>query len=120
SRLHHREPELAAIFTLFLIENPTLPPEMLQRGCNFGKWERARSQGNLLSIMVVAQVERDDATVVFAQECGHVRAAAVGMACIEQERDQRRITLRVERFDFAQLGLKLPPMVVIGEWQAEV
>ena len=65
-RLDHGFAELRAVFTLFFIEHPALPGELLQRRSDLGKREGAGSQGNLFPIAVVAQVERDDAPMVLS------------------------------------------------------
>src|ERR1700722_6864557 len=91
---------------------------MRQRCRDLGKRKGAASQRYLLAILVVAQVQRDDAWMVFSQEGGHVSSPTIGMTCIEQERYQSRIGLCVKCFDLPHLRLKLPPVVVIGERQA--
>jgi hypothetical protein len=75
--------EFRAIFTLFFIEHPALPAKLLQRRSDLGKRERASSQGNLFSIAVVAQMEREDAPLVSAQKCGDVGPTSVRMARIQ-------------------------------------
>src|ERR1700691_4568281 len=91
----------------------------MRQGCgDLGKRKGAASQRYLLAILVVAQVERDDALMVLAQERGHVSSPTIGMTCVEQERNQPRISLCVKCFDLPHLRLKLPPVVVIGERQS--
>src|ERR1700722_20855411 len=92
---------------------------MLQGRGDLGKWKGPFSQRNLLAIAVIAQVKRDDAIVLLAYECGDVGSAAVSMPCVEQERDQGGIRLRVKCVDLTHLGLKLPPVAVISKRQAK-
>ena len=58
---------------------------MLQRRGHLGKRKGPLSQGNLLPIAVIAQVQCDNAIVVLAYKCWDVSSAAVGMTSIEQE-----------------------------------
>jgi hypothetical protein len=91
---------------------------MRQRCGDLGKGKGAASQGDLLAILVVAQVQRDDALMVLAQEGGHVGSPTIGMSCVEQERYQPGISLCVKCFDLPHFRLKFPPVVVIGERQS--
>src|SRR5580704_2424056 len=53
-----------------------------------------------------------------ADEGRDVGAGMISMTGVEYEVDERGIGLRIESFNFADLRLKLPPMVVIGNADA--
>src|SRR5580704_5064734 len=106
------------IRALLFVFHPALPADLLDGGGHLTERKFSRAQFDVVAVLEVAHVEADDAAGMGADECGDIGAGVISMTGIENEMDHSGISLRVESFDFANLRLKFPPMIVVGEADA--
>src|ERR1700728_637733 len=100
--------------TLLFVFHPAFPPNFCDGGSNLMERKVARAELDIFTVLKIAQVEANEALRVSTDESRDVDTAVIGMASVEHEVNERRVSLRIEGFNFADFRFALPPMIVVS------